>query len=123
MITGVRWNLRVLLDQRAGLVAVEARHHDVDEHEVGLVVGDLGERVEAVLGQDDRAPACSRKISALRRMVFESSITITFTPCNGFCSANYFSRSYGLGLPAALRRRPHWLRRRVCHGPSELTRA
>ena len=28
-------------------------------------------------------PACNRKISALRRMVFESSITITLTPDSG----------------------------------------
>ena len=55
MITGVSLELGVLLDQRAGLVAVEARHHDVDEDEVRLVIGDLGQRVEAVLGQDDRA--------------------------------------------------------------------
>src|SRR3954471_15888871 len=35
--------LAALLDERAGLVPVEPRHHDVDEDEVGLVVGDLGE--------------------------------------------------------------------------------
>src|SRR5512137_1263598 len=45
----------VVLDQRAGLVAIEARHHDVDEDDVGLVVGDLGEGVEAVLPEDHRA--------------------------------------------------------------------
>src|SRR6188508_1495843 len=32
----------VVLDQRAGLITVEPRHHDVHEHDVGLVVGDLG---------------------------------------------------------------------------------
>ena len=47
--------LAALLDQRAGLVAVQARHHDVDEDEVGLVVGDLRQRVEAVLREDDLA--------------------------------------------------------------------
>ncbi len=46
------FELRVLLDERAGLVAVQARHHDVDEDDVRLVVRDLGERVEAVLGED-----------------------------------------------------------------------
>src|SRR5512145_454991 len=45
----------VVLDQRAGLVAVQAGHHDVDEDDVGLVVGDLGERVEAVDGREDLA--------------------------------------------------------------------
>src|SRR5579863_4561685 len=38
----------VVLDERAGLIAVEARHHDVHEHDVGLVIGDLGQRIEAV---------------------------------------------------------------------------
>ena len=56
MITGVALMLAALLDERAGLVAVQARHHDVDEDEVGLVVGDLRERVEAVLRQDHLAP-------------------------------------------------------------------
>ena len=37
-----------MLDQRAGLIAIEPRHHDVDEHDVGLMIGDLGECVEAV---------------------------------------------------------------------------
>src|ERR1700726_1786673 len=32
----------VVLDQRTSLVTVEARHHDVHEHDIGLVVGDLG---------------------------------------------------------------------------------
>jgi hypothetical protein len=32
-------------------------------------------------------PAWRRKISALRRIVFESSITMTLTPDNVFCSA------------------------------------
>src|SRR5579883_318064 len=31
----------VVLDQRAGLVAVQPRHHDVDENDVRLLVGDL----------------------------------------------------------------------------------
>src|SRR6187549_1718281 len=38
----------VVLDQRAGLVAIQARHHDVDEDDVRLVVGDLGQGIEAV---------------------------------------------------------------------------
>jgi hypothetical protein len=47
--------LLVLLDERAGLVTVEARHHDVNEHELRLVVGDLGQSVEPVLREDDGA--------------------------------------------------------------------
>src|SRR5262245_27775392 len=43
----------VVLDQRARLVTVQPRHHDVDEDDVRLVVGDLGERVEAVDGGKD----------------------------------------------------------------------
>src|SRR5690554_6906164 len=38
----------VVLDQRAGLVAVQARHHDVDEDDLRLLVGDLRQRLEAV---------------------------------------------------------------------------
>src|SRR5271165_5996680 len=42
----------VVLDQRASLVTIEARHHDVDEHDVWLMIGDLGERIEAVDGSE-----------------------------------------------------------------------
>src|SRR5262245_11823229 len=42
----------VVLDQRAGLVAVESRHHDVHEDDARLVVGDLRQRVEAVHGRE-----------------------------------------------------------------------
>ena len=56
-----RVELRVLLDQRARLVAIEARHHDIDKDQVGLMVGDLGERVEAVLREDHRAPGLQQK--------------------------------------------------------------
>src|SRR6266480_7608766 len=38
---------RVLLDERARLVTVEPRHHDVNEDEIGLMVGDLRQSVEA----------------------------------------------------------------------------
>src|SRR3546814_19684030 len=31
----------VVLDQRAGLVAVQARHHDVDEDDLRLLVGEV----------------------------------------------------------------------------------
>src|SRR2546425_11126590 len=47
-----RFELRVLLDERAGLIAVEPRHHDVDEDDARLVIRNLGERVEAVLGEN-----------------------------------------------------------------------
>ena len=43
--------LGVFLDQRAGLVAVQPRHHDIDEDEIRLVVRDLGQGVEPVIGQ------------------------------------------------------------------------
>jgi hypothetical protein len=55
-------------------------------------------------------------------MVFESSITITFTPCNGFGSANYFTLLDAATVAVA----PIGFRTcrvQVCHGPSELTRA
>jgi hypothetical protein len=71
---------RAALDQRAGLVAIEPRHQDVAEDDRRLVVVDLGQGLEAVLARITSQPACLRKISALRRMVFESSITITRVP-------------------------------------------
>ena len=51
---------RMLLDERAGLVAVEPRHHDVDEDHLRLVVADLRQRVEAILGED-HVVACLAK--------------------------------------------------------------
>src|SRR5690606_21541157 len=45
----------VVLDQRAGLVAVQTRHHDVDEDDLRALVGDLGQRFEAVGGGVDFA--------------------------------------------------------------------
>lgn len=46
------------------------------------MVGNLGEGIEAVFGQDDLATRTwTRKISALRRIVLLSSITIA-TPCS-----------------------------------------
>src|SRR5690606_35445259 len=45
----------VVLDQRAGLVAVQARHQDVDEDDLRLVIGDLGEGLEPVGGRHDIA--------------------------------------------------------------------
>jgi hypothetical protein len=44
--------LGVLLDEGAGLIAVEPGHHDVDEDHLRLVVADLRQRVEAVFGED-----------------------------------------------------------------------
>ena len=52
MMIGTRRELGVALDDRAGLVAVEARHQDVAEDQVGIVVVDLRQRVEAVLGEE-----------------------------------------------------------------------
>src|SRR5690606_19904627 len=40
------------LDHRAGLVAVEPRHQDVAEDQLGFVVGDLGQGIETILGED-----------------------------------------------------------------------
>src|SRR5690606_12673436 len=46
----------VVLDQRAGLVAIQARHHDVDEDDLRPLVGDLGQRLESVGGGHDVGP-------------------------------------------------------------------
>src|SRR6266480_1094634 len=45
----------VVFDERAGLVTVQPRHHDVDEYDVRLMVGDLGERIEAIDRREDLA--------------------------------------------------------------------
>src|SRR6185437_8627507 len=45
----------VVLDEGTGLIAIEARHHDVDEHDVRLVIGDLGQRIESVNRSEDFA--------------------------------------------------------------------
>src|SRR5690606_26047643 len=50
-----RLELLVALDQRAGLVPVEPRHHDVDEDDLRLLVGDLRQGLEAVAGGDHLA--------------------------------------------------------------------
>src|SRR6478736_10492996 len=46
----------VVLDQRTGLVAVQPGHHDVDEDDLRLLVGDLGQRLEPV-GRGDHVGA------------------------------------------------------------------
>src|SRR5580658_9483447 len=43
----------VVLDEGTGLIAVETRHHDVDEHNVRLVIRDLRQRVESVNRRKD----------------------------------------------------------------------
>src|SRR5712691_9420685 len=53
--------VRVFLDQRAGLIPVQARHHNLHENDIGLVVGDLGERVETVFGEDHLATSLHQK--------------------------------------------------------------
>src|SRR5688572_30704678 len=40
----------IVLDQGAGLIAVQARHHDVHEDDLWLLVGDFRQRLEAVGG-------------------------------------------------------------------------
>src|SRR5688572_14769242 len=40
----------VVFDQRAGLIAVEPRHHDVDKDDVRPVIGNLRKRIEAIDG-------------------------------------------------------------------------
>ena len=41
-----------MLDQGTGLVAIQAWHHDVEEDQVGFVVSDHAECLEAVSGND-----------------------------------------------------------------------
>src|SRR6266852_5689210 len=53
--------VRVFLDQRAGLIPVQARHHNIHENDIGLMVGDLGERVETVFGEDHLATGLNQE--------------------------------------------------------------
>src|SRR5262249_13555252 len=52
---------RVLLDERACLVSVQARHQNVHEDHVGLMIGYLRESIEAVLGQYHPASGLNEK--------------------------------------------------------------
>ena len=61
MITGTWAKRGVALDDGAGLVAVKPRHQDVAEDELGVVVVDLGQRVETVLGQHHFVPALAQE--------------------------------------------------------------
>src|ERR1700744_3672848 len=42
--------LRIILDKRAGLIAVETRHHDVHKDDRWTLVGNLGQSLETVDG-------------------------------------------------------------------------
>src|SRR5262249_50361644 len=46
----------VVLYEGARLITIQTRHHDVDEHDVRLVVRNFRERIEAVDGRIDLAP-------------------------------------------------------------------
>src|ERR1700749_470240 len=43
----------VVLDEGTGLIAIEPRHHDVDEHDVRLVISDLRQSIESVNRRED----------------------------------------------------------------------
>jgi hypothetical protein len=45
----------VILDERARLIPVQTRHHDIDEDNIGFVVDHLGQAVETIFRQDDLA--------------------------------------------------------------------
>src|ERR1700743_1262864 len=51
----------VVLDERTGLVTVEARHHDVHEHDIRLMVRDLGQRIETIDGGEHFAAFLGEK--------------------------------------------------------------
>jgi hypothetical protein len=50
---GRRLEIRVLLDQSASLIAVEAGHHDVDKNHLWPVVADFRQRIESVFREHD----------------------------------------------------------------------
>src|SRR5471032_1290878 len=51
-----RLERRVVLHQRAGLIAIQARHHDVDKDNVRVMINNPGQCIETVDGRDDFAP-------------------------------------------------------------------
>ena len=74
----------VVLDERAGLIAVEPRHHDINENDVGLMVRDLRERIKSIDRGEDLAAFVREGVSTVRQMVFLSSMTSTLGPEPGF---------------------------------------
>src|SRR5512134_1260663 len=110
----------VVLDQRAGLVAVQARHHDVHEDDVGLVVGNLGQRVEAIHGREHFAALLGQQ--RLRRTAdrlavvddehFQTAQAVPVT--NGRCILHRVPPAPALLRPGAcklVRKRPRFRRR------------
>jgi hypothetical protein len=79
---GSKLEAGIFFNKRAGLITIKSWHHDVNKNDIGLMIRNLGQRVKTVLSQN----AFSKKISALRRMVLLSSITITLTPTRLFPS-------------------------------------
>jgi hypothetical protein len=61
MITGTWAKRGVALDDGAGLVAVQPRHQDVAEDQFRVMVVDLGQGVETVLGQHDLMAALAQE--------------------------------------------------------------
>src|SRR5690606_5057622 len=43
----------VVLDQCAGLITIQTRHHDVDKDDVRVIISDLGQGIKAVYSGDD----------------------------------------------------------------------
>src|SRR5690554_3053840 len=85
----------VVLDQRAGLVAIQARHHDVDENDLRLLVGDLRQRLEPVnRGRDVRTFPPQQRLggAADRLRVVDHHDPQAFEAADGFlfCSHQIF---------------------------------
>jgi len=74
-----RLKLGIIFDQGAGLIAVQSRHHDIDENNIRVGIGDFSQGIETVSGCNDFAAAFFSRVSAVRRIVLLSSITMTFT--------------------------------------------
>src|SRR5215471_2947331 len=53
--------LDVFLDQSAGLIAIQPRHHDIDKYQVRLMVCYFGERIETVVRQNYRTTRLQQK--------------------------------------------------------------
>jgi hypothetical protein len=79
MITGVCLNNWLFLINAQVWIAIQTRHHDVHEDDLRPLVGDLGQRFsKPSTAVTTSHPSFRSKVSAVRRMVFESSMTMTF---------------------------------------------
>lgn len=93
-----RLERRVVLHQCAGLIAIQARHHDVDKNNVRVMIDNPGQGIETVDGRDDIAShilqqSFSGAADRLRIVDHHHSqgVGMLFHICSAIATANRFS--------------------------------